>query len=209
MVQNARRRGRPREYDPDVALAQATDAFWRAGFAATSLDELSAATGMHRPSLYAAFGDKRALHLKVLARYRDETWGRIIARLRTQGSLVEALARVFAEGLAVYLSGHEGPRGCFIVGTALPEALTDEAVRRAVADGLAELDAAFEARFRAAQEAGEIAPDADPVALARMAAAILHTLSVRARAGDRQEVLAQTAAAGVQLLSGARSPVSR
>lgn len=209
MVQNARRRGRPREYDPDTALAHATDAFWRAGFAATSLDELSAATGMHRPSLYAAFGDKRALHLKALARYREETWGRLIAQLQADVPLGESLARVFAEGLAVYLSGHEGPRGCFVIGTALPEALTDPEVRAAIAEGLAELDAAFEARFRAAREAGEIAADADPVALARMAAAILHTLSIRARAGDRTEILAQTAAAGIQLLSGARSPVSR
>lgn len=192
-----------------MALAQAADAFWRSGFAATSLDELSAATGMHRPSLYAAFGDKRALHLKTLARYREETWGRLAAVLRADGPLVDSLARVFAEGLAVYLSGHEGPRGCFIVGTALTEALTDAEVKAAVAEGLAELDAAFEARFAAARATGEIASDADPVALARMAAAILHTLSVRARAGDRQEVLAQTAAAGVQLLSGARAPVSR
>lgn len=209
MVHEARRRGRPREYDPELALAQATDAFWRAGFAATSLDELSAATGMHRPSLYAAFGDKRALHLKALERYRQETWGGIVGQLEADVPLVEALSRVFAEGLAVYLSGQEGPRGCFIVGTALPEALTDEEVRAAVAEGLAELDGAFEARFRAAREAGEIGPDADPVGLARMAAAILHTLSIRARAGDRREVLAQTAAAGVQLLSGARTPVSR
>jgi AcrR family transcriptional regulator len=209
MAQNARRRGRPREYDPEVALAQATDAFWRGGFAATSLDELSAATGMHRPSLYAAFGDKRALHLKALARYRADTWGRIVARLEAPAPLVETLARVFAEGLAVYLSGQEGPRGCFVVGAALTEALTDEEVRAEIAAGLADLDEAFEARFRAARDAGEIAADADPVALARMAAAILHTLSIRARAGDRQVVLAQTAAAGVQLLAGVRSPVSR
>jgi AcrR family transcriptional regulator len=209
MVQNARRRGRPREYDPEVALAQATEAFWRSGYAATSLDELSAATGMHRPSLYAAFGDKRTLHLKAIARYREETWGRIAAGLRAETPLVEALSRVFAEGLAAYLSGHDGPRGCFIVGTALTEALADEEVRGEIAAGLAELDAAFEARFQAAREAGEIAADADPVALARMAAAILHALSIRARAGDRKQVLAQTAAAGVQLLSGARTPVSR
>ncbi|HEY9216541.1 MAG TPA: TetR/AcrR family transcriptional regulator [Phenylobacterium sp.] len=192
-----------------MALAQATDAFWRTGYAATSLDELSVATGMHRPSLYAAFGDKRTLHLKAIARYREETWGRVAEVLRAPTPLVESLSRVFAEGLAAYLSGQEGPRGCFIVGTALTEALVDEEVRAEIAAGLAELDAAFEARFAAAREAGEISVDADPVALARMAAAILHTLSIRARAGDRKQVLAQTAAAGVQLLSGARTPVSR
>ncbi|MDD3838880.1 MAG: TetR/AcrR family transcriptional regulator, partial [Phenylobacterium sp.] len=78
-----------------------------------------------------------------------------------------------------------------------------------IAEGIAGLDAAFEARFRAARAAGEIASDADPVARARMAAAILHSLAIRARAGDRKETLAQTAAAGVQLLTGARTPVSR
>jgi len=206
MVQNAGRRGRPREYDPDVALSQALDAFWRTGYAATSLDELSAATGMHRPSLYAAFGDKRALHLKALERYRDETWGRLIELLGGNVTLTESLARVFAQGLSVYLSGQEGPRGCFIVGTALTEALTDEEVRFAISSGLSDLDAAFESRFRKAREAGEIAFDADTVSLARMAAAILHSLAIRARAGDRKEVLAQTAAAGVQLLTGARTP---
>ncbi|MDX9999265.1 MAG: TetR/AcrR family transcriptional regulator [Phenylobacterium sp.] len=209
MAQEAKRRGRPREYDPDVALARATDAFWRGGYSATSLDELSAATGMHRPSLYAAFGDKRTLHLKALARYREETFGRIARGLQAPAPLAESLARVFAEGLAVFLSGPEGPRGCFALGAALAEAVGDEAVRAEIAEGIAGLDAAFEARFRAARAAGEIASDADPVARARMAAAILHSLAIRARAGDRKETLAQTAAAGVQLLTGARTPVSR
>ena len=59
-----KRRGRPRAYEPDVALGKALDLFRTAGFAATSLDDLSAATGMNRPSLYGAFGDKRELYIK-------------------------------------------------------------------------------------------------------------------------------------------------
>ena len=66
-----RRRGRPRAYEPDVALAKALDLFRKDGFAATSLDDLSAATGMNRPSLYGAFGDKRELYIKSYQRYRD------------------------------------------------------------------------------------------------------------------------------------------
>ncbi len=68
----ARRRGRPRQYDPDQALAKAAETFWKHGYAATSLDDLVVATGMKRPSLYAAFGDKRDLYLKTLERYRDQ-----------------------------------------------------------------------------------------------------------------------------------------
>ncbi|MGE5163663.1 MAG: helix-turn-helix domain-containing protein, partial [Sphingobacteriales bacterium] len=58
-TQERRRRGRPRAYNPDTALARAADVFWRNGYDGTSLDDLVAATGMNRPSLYAAFGDKR------------------------------------------------------------------------------------------------------------------------------------------------------
>src|SRR5882724_6695271 len=73
-----KRRGRPRAYDPVEAIARAAAVFWKAGYAGTSLDDLSEATGMNRPSLYAAFGDKRDLYLKTLAYYRDE--GRVLAR---------------------------------------------------------------------------------------------------------------------------------
>ena len=79
MVQKEpKRRGRPREYDPDAALVRATESFWERGYSGTSLDELSEATGMNRPSLYGAFGDKRDLYLKTLAHYREE--GRALAR---------------------------------------------------------------------------------------------------------------------------------
>ena len=64
------RRGRPRAFEPDTALAQAMDVFWSDGFAATSLDDISAATGLNRPSLYGAFGDKRALYLQAYGQYR-------------------------------------------------------------------------------------------------------------------------------------------
>src|SRR3974390_3412078 len=68
-----RRRGRPRAFEPDAALGKAMDAFWKDGFAATSLDDLSAATGLNRPSLYGAFGDKRALYLQAYRQYRELT----------------------------------------------------------------------------------------------------------------------------------------
>src|SRR5258708_9237707 len=67
-----KRRGRPRAYEPEQALGKALDLFRKGGFAATSLDDLSAATGMNRPSLYGAFGDKRELYIKSYARYRAD-----------------------------------------------------------------------------------------------------------------------------------------
>ena len=77
-----KRRGRPRAYEPDVALGKALDVFRKDGFAATSLDDLSAATGMNRPSLYGAFGDKRELYIRSYQRYRADARAAMIETFR-------------------------------------------------------------------------------------------------------------------------------
>src|SRR4051794_31708079 len=64
-----KRRGRPRAYDRTAALRSATSTFWQSGYSGTSLDSVAAATGMNAPSLYAAFGNKRAIYLEALAEY--------------------------------------------------------------------------------------------------------------------------------------------
>src|SRR5215469_18940198 len=114
MVQKEKaRRGRPRAYDPAQALAQATAAFWDAGFSATSLEDLTAATGMNRPSLYGAFGDKRALYRTLLHRYRAIARAGMQDGLRYDLPLREALRRVYHSALALYLPRQAAARGCF------------------------------------------------------------------------------------------------
>src|SRR2546423_14024843 len=109
-------RGRPRAYDPQVALARAAEVFWKAGYAGTSLDDLVEATGMNRPSLYAAFGDKRDLYLKTLEHYRDESLALARAALADDPPLRVLLKRFYDKALELYLEG--GPRGCYSIGTA-------------------------------------------------------------------------------------------
>lgn len=200
MVQKSvkKRRGRPPAYDAETALTRAMEAFWDAGYAATSLDELAAATGMNRPSLYGAFGDKRALYLKTLEHYA--AGGQLRAALAPDDTLREALTRVYGLAIALYLSGKEGARGCFLIGTATTEAVKSPEVRAALAGQLGELDDIFEARIRAARAAGELAPDADPAALAKLAAAVLHSLALRSRAGDGRAALEAIAKAGVDAI---------
>src|SRR6202043_2147801 len=112
------RRGRPRAYDADTALARAVDAFWDAGFAATSLDDLSQATGMNRPSLYAAFGDKRELYIKSYARYRTDARAAMIEIFRGEVPIRERLERIYAAALDIYVADVSEPQGCFTVMTA-------------------------------------------------------------------------------------------
>lgn len=202
MVQKSgkRPRGRPRAYDPDAALAKAMGAFWDRGFAATSLDDISAATGMNRPSLYAAFGDKQAIYLKTIARYRA---GPAVRDALAGGTtLREALRRVYKVALAVYLAGDQGQRGCFVIGTAATEAVANPLVREQLAGVLSDVDEAFEARIRRAKAEGELPAGADPKTLARLASATLHSLAIRARAGEKRRVLEAIAEAGVNSVCG-------
>jgi AcrR family transcriptional regulator len=205
------RPGRPREYDPETALERATDAFWDAGFSGTSLDDLSARTGMNRPSLYAAFGDKEALYLKTLEVYRDQRRAIISAVLASGRPLRETLRALFRGMIDRFLSGDRGARGCYAVGTATTEAVLNEDVRKSLAASWRDLDEVFASAFSAAQARDELGSRADPKALALMASAVVHTLALRARAGEPLAALRAVADSAVDLIcpSGRAAPKRR
>jgi TetR/AcrR family transcriptional regulator, copper-responsive repressor len=203
MVQKSlARRGRPRAYDPDAALARAVDAFWDAGFAATSLDDLTVATAMNRPSLYGAFGDKQALYRKAFDFYRARTREELGKAFRDDDPLRIALCKVYDTAISIYLSGDNGARGCFIIGTAVTQAVSDPDIRAALADTLREIDGAFALRIERAQRNGELSADADPVKLAKLASATLYSLTVHARAGQGRAALQTIADAAVDVICG-------
>ncbi len=197
-----RPRGRPRQYDPETALDRARNAFWDTGYAATSLDDLSAATGLNRPSLYGAFGDKQALYLASLRRSRAELTASLTAALAPAEPLRQALARVFDSAAAIYVRGDTAQRGCFLIGTAVTESVSDPEIRQELAGALGEIDAVFAARLRRAQADGELSPDADPAALAQIATATLNGMAVRARAGGREDTLAGFGATLIGMICG-------
>jgi AcrR family transcriptional regulator len=177
-----KKRGRPRAYDPDLALSRAMDVFWKEGFAGTSLDELSAATGMNRPSLYGAFGDKRDLYIKAYQHYRERSRAGMVELFKKDLPLRQLLHRVFEFALDIYFSGEQGPRGCFTVLTAASDAVFDPDIRVLVQSAVREMDRAFANVFRAALAKGELTADANPEALASLLTATIHTVAVRSRA---------------------------
>jgi len=194
-------RGRPRAYDPDVALQRAMAAFWKTGYSGTSLDEIALATGMNRPSLRAAFGDKRDLYLRALRAY----WALKFATLERTlagGTLKEALLRTYEAALSVYFSGEDGARGCFVVGTAITETVDDPEIRDIVAAGFQTLDDNFVARIRLARDAGELAKGVDVEALAILACGTMQTIALRARAGVPRETLWRLAQKAVAVICG-------
>jgi AcrR family transcriptional regulator len=200
-----KRRGRPRAYQPDVALGQALELFRKDGFAATSLDDLSAATGMNRPSLYGAFGDKRELYIKSYARYRADARAAMIDIFRDELPIRKRLHRIYAVALDIYLSGEAGPRGCFTVMTAASEAVADPDIRAMVLEGFVELDRAFATCFRLAKERGELASSADPQVLAQLASATIHSIAIRARARVPRRELETIVSGAIEVMCGAAS----
>ncbi|QGZ56282.1 TetR/AcrR family transcriptional regulator [Paraburkholderia acidiphila] len=204
---DSRPRGRPRAYDPEQALARVRDTFWRNGYTGTSLDDLSEATGMNRPSLYGAFGDKHALYLQTMEHYVEAGRAAMESALDAALPLREALMRVFDGALGWYFPAHDAARGCLLIGTAAVEAVNDDAVRERLAAGLRTFDKAFERRLRTALAQGELPPNASAPMLARLASAVLHSMALRARAGDSRASLRAMAVAGVTLICG-EAPVA-
>jgi AcrR family transcriptional regulator len=194
------KRGRPIEYDRELTLQRAGDLFWSVGFAASSLDALSAATQLTRPSLAGAFGDKEALYIATLERYRDASVAGLSKTLSGVRRLRTELADVYAKSTDVYMASDDTARGCLLIGTASVEAVHRPAVRRVLRESLSMFNAILQERMRKAIADGELDSEADAAGLAAVASAVMHSLAVRARAGDSRRALEKLSKAAVDLI---------
>ena len=198
-------RGRPRKFDTDQVLDRVRDTFWRYGYAGTTMDQLAAATGLHKPSLYGAFGDKKKLYLAALDNYLADVRAEF-AEAFAIPDLFESLKAMTDWSIDKFMGKDEAGSGCFMMHTAMPEASEDPEISRAVRESMDSLDRALVRRFEKAIEAGQISAQADPHALAMVMVANHYEISGRARAGySREELraLADRALALVRAMSGA------
>ncbi|GAA4852792.1 TetR/AcrR family transcriptional regulator [Actinomycetospora corticicola] len=152
---------RPRQFDEQRVLSSVQATFWDQGYAGTSLEDLLAASGLGKGSLYGAFGDKRSLFLRVLRDYDDANDRMLRARLEQADRAVEVV-RDFVTGPMGDPDGVEARRGCLLANTAMelsatmPEAAVE--ARRSYAATTARLAEAI----RRAQLEGDVAPHVDP-----------------------------------------------
>jgi AcrR family transcriptional regulator len=197
-----RKRGRPRAFEPEVALGKAMDTFRDGGFAATSLDDLSEAMGINRPSLYGTFGDKRDLFLKAYERYRAEVTAQFAPAFDPALTLRQMLEKVYAIALDLYLAGENGPRGCFTVMTATSEAMADPEIRPLVQKALGSTQRTFARRLQRAVETGELPPTANVQVLSQIASSTVEALAIRSRAGVPRAELEAIARGTVDLICG-------
>ena len=170
--------GRPKEFDPDLALEKAMEVFWRQGFDGTSVQDLVDHMGINRGSLYDTFGDKKTLFMKVLDRYAEQ---------QTTCGLVQALERpgpapkVLADTLKGMISC-EDRKGCLMTNVAVEKAQHCGETAARVAAGIARSEEAFHKLLKRGVDEGSFRADLQPRAAARYLVTLVQGLVVMAKA---------------------------
>jgi AcrR family transcriptional regulator len=198
MVQNAPKpRGRPRSFDEAEALEKATQVYWSKGYDGVTIDDLVAGMGVGRPSLYAVFGDKRTLFLRVLKDYAEKKGALAAKALLSPRTLRDSLARFLKH--AVETATEKGrARGCLLVCVA---PLVDDAeVRKLVQNAAAAAEELVEGRFRDGIGAGEIPSDCPIAVRARQVIDFARSLTMRAQIGATRETLLKDAEEAADLV---------
>src|SRR5688500_6836739 len=111
-------RGRPRSFDRDKALERAMHVFWRQGYEATSVNDLTRAMRINPPSLYAAFGDKEHLYLEALERYQQSRLESVTKWLDEEPTAKAGVARLLTEAAGLLVRSG-APRGSMLVDSAM------------------------------------------------------------------------------------------
>ncbi len=178
--------GRPRSFCVEDALDRATDVFWRKGYQAASLSDLTEAMGISAPSLYACFESKEGLFRAVLDRYEEAGKGFLQEVLDAPTS--RASAELFLKGVAARATDPDNhPPGCLLLQSGL--AGEDQRIPNELARHRAEKEMALRERFACARREGDLPEGADPAALARYLVTVANGICVQASAGAKAEDL--------------------
>ena len=179
MKEAPKKRGRPRAFDSDRALEGAIATFLHFGFTGASLEQLTAAMGLNKPSLYAAFGDKRELFMRALQARANAVAKRLRAAFDREATLEGALDAMLREAVEIY-ANDDNP-GCMIVTVSANEALVDDGLAQYGRDFFEQCD-----RVLAKWIENRFAPRgaASAKTLSLLVNGVIHDISVRARVGE-------------------------
>jgi AcrR family transcriptional regulator len=177
-----RLRGRPREFDRDQALARAMILFWKRGYEATSISELTDAMGITSPSLYSAFGDKKRLFLESVDRYQAGP-GAFAKEALTEEPTAERAIRRLLLGAVDSFCDPRQPKGCMVVLSATNCAVESSDVLHELADRRRATERAIRDRIAAGRADGEFPASADIDGLSGLVAATLYGIAIKARDG--------------------------
>ncbi|MFD3418121.1 TetR/AcrR family transcriptional regulator [Streptomyces decoyicus] len=187
-TKESKQRGRPRSFDRETALEQAVRSFWERGYEATSISDLTRAMGIGAPSLYAAFGDKRALFDEVVAEYGRHYGGFLSRAVAEEPTARRGVERGLREAAVEYtLPGR--PRGCLVISAALNISPASSEVAASLREKRLSNVREIAEAVRADIASGELPPGTDPGALAAFVGAVIQGMSQRARDGAERTEL--------------------
>ncbi|MFD9070843.1 TetR/AcrR family transcriptional regulator [Streptomyces lasiicapitis] len=192
--------GRPKQFDPETAVEQAMQVFWRKGYGDTTPQDLVDALGMGKGSLYHAFGSKHGLFELSLRHYGD-TQAKALTDLLTEGD--DSVKERLRKGLELLVEmdlADPDRRGCMAVNTAAELAVADETASTLVRGMFARTEGAFQALIEEGKRSGEIATDRDAATIASLLLNTTVGLRVTARVADGPDGMRRTIRAVLDLL---------
>lgn len=192
--------GRTREFDTDSVLAQAARLFWRLGYDAVTIQDVEAATGLGRGSLYHAYADKEGLFLAVLDSYLDN-YGSVPLRHLDCPDVAQGIQRML-KAIVARMSDPGNPRGCLLTNTTLVAIGGSGRIEAKVAEAIASMEARLEEAITRARRERQIPRDADPKALARFYSAVAQGLGVVHKASGDRSALADIVATAMRAWPG-------
>lgn len=183
--------GRPRSFDADQALGRAMRVFWEQGYEGASLTDLTAAMGISRTSMYAAFGDKEALFRRALDLYTEgpASYGARAAQEPT----ARQVAAAFLDGSVRTTTEPGSPIGCLGVQGSLATGAHGRQARDALIAWRGQGVSDLRERFQRAVDEGDLPPGNDPGRLARYVMTVANGIAVQAASGATREDLQEVA----------------
>ncbi|MEU0526424.1 TetR/AcrR family transcriptional regulator [Streptomyces niveus] len=169
---------RTKEFDPDAALRSALELFWRRGYEATSMADLVEHLGIGRASIYATFGNKRELYLKAMDRYGETRDPSLLDALSKPGPALPAVRAVVRRFAGDASTDPRREKGCFITNTAAELGPHDSEAARRVELSWQHIETLIHSALVRAQGRGELTPDRDPRALARMLLVLMQGMQI-------------------------------
>ncbi|GLQ37125.1 TetR family transcriptional regulator [Rhizobium albus] len=176
-----KRAGRPLSFDRDAALDSAMHLFWRHGYEATSIADLTRVMGITPPSLYAAFGDKRRLFLEAVQRYLGGLDA--IEQKIAEAPTAHDAARDLLVAAALGDTRDDAPPGCLLASSLVSSSTEADAVRESLAAIRRSIEAALRARIERDIREGILPSGSDAEILAGHVFAVIQGMSTLAKDG--------------------------
>lgn len=192
-------RGRPKQYNADLALQAAGSVFWAKGYNGTSLDDLADAMEMNRPSIYRAFGDKKEIYRLALAQFAMQMEAAFNQTILHEKDFRKGLKGFYKKALEIY-STNGVALGCMVWCTAPAAAIDHPDVQSDLLNAIKQVDKQILKQVEQAIVQGQLQEGIDAKSLAKILQALLHSISIRARAGESMLSLRKFIDSAVQML---------